>query len=84
MLKMDLTDIETYVIYPTPPVRAHIIAKSSVGMLPRSASVYMYELIVVMRFSNIIAKRDTKYYCSKVMIVTNVDSTICIPWGVID
>ena len=36
----------------------------------------MYELIVAMRVSNIIAKQDTKFYCSKVMIVTNVDSTI--------
>ena len=74
--KMDLTDIETYLIYPTPHVRAHIIANSSVGMLPLSTSVYMHELIVAMHFSNIIAKRDTKYYFSKVMIVTHVDSTI--------
>jgi len=62
--KMDLTDIETYVMYPTPHVRAQIIANSSAGMLPLSTSVYMHELIVPMRFSNIIAKRDTKYYCS--------------------
>ena len=74
--KMDLTDIETYVMYPTPHVRSHIIANSSVELLPLSTSVYMYELIVAMRFSNLIAKRDTKYYCSKVMIVTHVDFTI--------